>query len=144
MRKPVMYVLFAIAIGALAGMIVGGLVESLNHTAHLAGTSLRNGGVPAGANGSDVMADIIGAGFPDHFITGAVGGLLGFAVSSVRGAYRAAFDAAKDNCGPVIAGGIVLAVVVCTGIVPVGGVGLITAISGFVAGTGVGAIVADA
>jgi hypothetical protein len=138
-----MYVLFAIAVGALAGMIVGGLVESLNHTAHLAGTSLRNGGVPAGANGS-VMADVLGAGFPDHFITGAVGGLFGFAVSTVRGAFRAAFDAAKDNCGPVIAGGTVLAVVVCTGIVPVDGIGLITAISGFAAGTGVGAIVVDA
>ncbi|NDU75067.1 hypothetical protein GWI34_20905 [Actinomadura sp. DSM 109109] len=144
MRKHVLYVLFAVALGAFFGTFVGGVIESLDHTAQVAGASLRTGGVPAGTEGSDVMAGIFGAGLPDHFFNGAVGGLFGLAVPTVRGAYRAARDAARDNWGPVIAGGAVLAIAVSTGIVPVDGVGLLTAASGFAAGTGVGAIAARA
>lgn len=145
MNRTVIYGLIAIAIGALAGMIVGGVIESLVHTVQHAWTTVLHGGVPAGLTDSDVMAAIVDGGSSGHLIAGALGGFVGFVGSTIRDAYRAAYrDAvARDDWGRVVVGGLVLAVVIGAGVFSVGDLGLITAIGGFAAGTGVGAVTAD-
>ncbi|MEU4823038.1 hypothetical protein AB0H37_14290 [Actinomadura sp. NPDC023710] len=145
MNRTVIHGLIAIAIGALAGMIVGGVIESLVHTVQHAWTSVLQGGVPAGLTDSDVMAAIVDAGSSGHLIAGALGGFVGFVGSTIRDAYRAAYrDAvARDDWGRVVVGGLVLAVVIGAGVFSVGDLALITAIGGFAAGTGVGAVTAD-
>ncbi|SNS28359.1 hypothetical protein [Actinomadura mexicana] len=149
----ILHGVLAIAIGAIAGMIIGGFIEDLAHTVHLVETYYRDGRFPAGIPDSALISDLAGAGAGDPFVAGAFGGFVGFIGAVLRDAYRAAYgDAvARDDCGRFVAGGIVFAVV--TGfavIVTTGDLGLITvtgvfaaAIGGCAAGAAVGTVSVD-
>ncbi|GAA4344159.1 hypothetical protein BJY14_007295 [Actinomadura luteofluorescens] len=149
MKRTVLNGLLAIAVGALAGVCGGGLVEHLLHTSYIAEIAHAFGGAPAGSACSGFLADVVGPGLTDRFVAGAVGGFAGFIGAVVRSAYRAAYGAAvpRDDCGRLVAGGLVLAAVFgVAGLVSVGGFGLlaaITVIGGFAAGAVVGDAIAD-
>ncbi|MGI5421521.1 hypothetical protein [Actinomadura luteofluorescens] len=144
MKRTVLNGLLAIAVGALAGVCGGGLVEHLLHTSYIAEIAHE-----AGSACSGFLADVVGPGLSDRFIAGAFGGFVGFIGAVVRGAYRAAHGAAvpRDDCGRLVAGGLVLAAVFGVAVlVSVGGFGLLTAITvigGFAAGAVVGDAIAD-
>ncbi|MEV0662962.1 hypothetical protein ACIBI3_25155 [Actinomadura luteofluorescens] len=149
MKRLILNGLLAIAIGALAGVCGGGLVEHLFHTFRIAEIAHGFGGVLAGPTDSGLMADVVGPGTFDRFLAGAAGGFVGFVGAVIRNAYRAAHGAAvpRDDWGRLVAGGLVLAVVVGVAVlVPVGGFGLlaaVTVVGAFVAGTVVGDAIAD-
>ncbi|MGW3774194.1 hypothetical protein [Actinomadura verrucosospora] len=149
MKRFVLNGLLAIVIGAFAGVFGGGLVEHLFHTSSIAEIFHGFGGAPAGSACSGYIADMVGPGASDRFVAGALGGFVGFVGAIVRDAYRAAHGAARprDNCGRIVAGGLVLAVVGGVAVlVAAGGFGLLaalTVIGGFAAGIVVGEAFAD-
>ncbi|MGW2308070.1 hypothetical protein, partial [Actinomadura luteofluorescens] len=78
MKRIVLNGLLAIAVGALAGVCGGGLVEHLFHTSYIAEIAHDFGGAPAGSACSGLLADVVGPGLSDRFIAGAFGGFVGF------------------------------------------------------------------
>lgn len=123
-------ILVATALGALAGLFSGSLIEDLDQVVHLFRPQHPHIGV------CDRAVAVA---------AGAVGGFGGFGGGVICKAYRAACDgAARDDWGRYVARGVVLAVVIGLAvIVSVGDFGLTSAVGGFAVGAVVGAIIAD-